>query len=267
MAGSAKRSERASIARVTTAFGVIFAVYQTSEGLQTVFAPTSLFGPVLMILALLIAWPLGRWLGWRGYDAYGLDLRSRSLGLLAGGMLIASLAFLASRSLGTAMGLYSAPAALAAASTGGIAFAVVSTFIPSVTEDILTRGFLLRTLPVRLTAVSYVVLTALLYTANHIWRFDWGVSEQLRLFCLGLAYGAAAWRWRTLWGAVALHWGWNLTNVLVDQLMSTATISTDPARYLSAAVNLIMLAIIILLPRPSEPKTNDQEGRAKPAEG
>jgi membrane protease YdiL (CAAX protease family) len=125
---------------------------------------------------------------------------------------------------------------------------LVSTFIPSVTEDILTRGFLLRTLPVRLTAVSYVVLSALLYTANHVWRFDWGISEQVRLFCLGLAYGAAAWRWRNLWGAVALHWGWNLTNVMFDQVMPMENLSTDSARYVSAAVNLAMLTIVVLLP-------------------
>jgi membrane protease YdiL (CAAX protease family) len=259
----AASSERTSIARVLIAFVLIFAVYQASEGMQTVIASQSPVGPVLMILALLLAWPLGRWLGWRGYDAYGLDLRPRSFALLGAGMLVAALAFLASRSLGAALGFYTRPSPLTAASVGAVGFALVSTFIPSVAEDILTRGFLLRTLPLHLTASSYVVLSALLYTANHVWRFDWGISEQVRLFCLGLAYGAAAWRWRSLWGAVALHWGWNLTNVLVDQLMPTATIATDPARYLSAAVNLVMLVIVVLLPPGrAVQETNAPGGRA-----
>jgi membrane protease YdiL (CAAX protease family) len=242
-------TERRSLVRIAVAFALIFAVYQASEGLQTVFAPKSVIGPALMIFALLLALPLGRWLGWRGYDAYGLDLQPRSFALLAAGMLLAALAFLASRTLGAATGFYAAPATVGTASIGAVGVAVLSTFIPSVAEDILTRGFLLRTLPLQLTAASYVILTALLYTANHVWRFDWGISEQVRLFCLGLAYGAAAWRWRNLWGAVALHWGWNLTNVLVDQLMPTQTLSSDAARYLSAAVNLVMLAIVVLLPR------------------
>lgn len=252
MPSSEGTREQASIGRIATAFVVLFVVYQASEGLQTVFRPTSAVGPTLMVLALLLAWPLGRFLGWRGYDAYGLDLRPRSFALLGGGMLLAALAFLASRSLGTGMGLYSAPSGAAAASVGVVAFALISTFVPSVAEDILTRGFLLRTLPVQLTATPYVVLTAMLYTANHVWRFEWGISEQVRLFCLGLAYGAAAWRWRNLWGAVALHWGWNLTNVLVDQLMPVETLSTDHARYLSAAVNLALLAVVVMLPRPPE---------------
>jgi len=257
MTGRARSNERANVARTTVAFVLLFGVYQASEGLQTIFARTSFLGPALMILAMLLAWPLGRWLGWRGYDAYGLDLQPRSFALLGAGMLIASLAFLGSRSLGTALGFYSAPSGAAAASVGIIGFAVISTFVPSITEDILTRGFLLRTFPVQLKAVSFVVLSALLYTANHVWRFDWGISEQVRLFCLGLAYGAAAWRWRNLWGAVALHWGWNLTNVLVDQLMPIQTLGTDAARYLSAGVNLAMLAIVVLLPR--SPKARDAE--------
>ena len=65
---------RNSWPRVVVAFAAMFAVYQASEGLQTVIAPGNPLGPALMLLALLIAWPLGRWLGWRGYDAFGLEL-------------------------------------------------------------------------------------------------------------------------------------------------------------------------------------------------
>jgi membrane protease YdiL (CAAX protease family) len=238
------------------AFALIFALYQTSEGLQTVFAPSSAVGPALMLGAVLVAWPLGRWLGWRGYDAYGLDLRPRSLAVLASGMLLAGLAFLASRALGAGLGIYGAAGEGGSGSLGlTLALALVTTFVPSLAEDILTRGFLLRTFPVRLSGLSYVVATALLYTANHIWRFDWGVSEQVRLFCLGLAYGAAAWRGRSLWGAVALHWGWNLTNVLADQLMPSNTLHVDAARYLSAAVNLAMLAVVLLIPSARKVRT------------
>lgn len=98
--------ERASIARIAVVFVALFAVYQASEGLQTIFAPASSVGPVLMILTLLLAGLFGRWLGWRGYDAYGLDFQSRTLAILVAGMLLAATAFLATRSIGTAMGFY-----------------------------------------------------------------------------------------------------------------------------------------------------------------
>lgn len=243
-------ARRPPFARAMVAFALILALYQTSEGLQTIFAPSSAIGPALMLAAVLVAWPLGRWLGWRGYDAYGLDLERRSLALVACGMLLASLAFLASRALGGASGIYGPPAAARSASIAiTVAMALVTTFVPSIAEDILTRGFLLRTFPVRLTGAAYIVGTAVLYTVNHIWRFDWGVSEQVRLLCLGLAYGAAAWRWRNLWAAVGLHWGWNFTNVLADHLMPVETLQIDAARYLSALVNLAMFAIVLLIPK------------------
>lgn len=268
MAPKSGSGKRPSIARVVVAFVALFAVYQASEGLQTIFAPASSVGPVLMVLTLFLAGLFGRWLGWRGYDAYGLDFQSRSLAILVAGMLLAAMAFLASRSIGTAVGVFATTGGTVEASVGFLAFALVSTFVPSVAEDILTRGFLLKTLPVQLTAASYVVLSALLYTANHIWRFDWGISEQVRLFCLGLAYGAAAWRWRTLWGAVALHWGWNLSNALVGQVLPAESLSIDAARYLSAAANLAIFAVVVLLPSSAKMRENsapEQEPQAAKA--
>ena len=241
---------KAGMPRVLFAFAVMFAVYQASEGLQTVIAPSSAIGPALMAVALLLAWPLGRWLGWRGYDAFGLDLHPRSLALLGSGMILAALAFLASRSMGAAIGAYGpSPAQDISVTLLMVGAALLTTFVPSVAEDILTRGFLLKAWPVCRSGWIYVPVTALLYTANHIWRLDWGISEQVRLFCLGLVYGAAAWRWRSLWAAVALHWGWNLSNVLVDQWIPTDTLQIDAARYVSAGVNVAMLAIILLVPK------------------
>lgn len=239
--------------RILIAFAILFAVYQASEGLQTVFMPTSPVGPVLMLLALLLAWPLGRWLGWRGYDAYGLDLRASSFRLLGAGVLLAALAKFASMGAGVALGAYIVPGefqAGAALPLSFLAFAALTNFVPSIVEDIITRGFLLRAIPVRLGLWPYVLLSAALYTANHIWRFGWGPSEQLRLFCLGLAYAAIAWRWRSLWGAVALHWGWNFANALAGAVLPVESVGVTEGRLVSAFAHLALFAIVLLLPAP-----------------
>lgn len=239
--------------RILAAFALLFVVYQTAEGLQTVFAPGNPLGPALMVAAALLAWPVGRWLGWRGYDAFGLDASPASVPLLCGGLLIAFLAKLASLSAGFGAGLVvpsaSAPAGLTLAT---VTLGALTTFVPSVAEDILTRGFLLRTIPVRLGFWAYVLGGAALFTANHVWRFDWGVSEQVRLFTFGLAYGAAAWRWRTLWGAVALHWGWNFANVLAGAAIPLDVRDAVEGRYLSAAVHLLLFVIVLCLPSRRE---------------
>jgi membrane protease YdiL (CAAX protease family) len=243
---------------VLVAFAAMFAVYQASEGLQTVIAPGNPLGPALMLVALLIAWPLGRWLGWRGYDAFGLELVRGWPLLLAAGLLLAGLAKLSALALAPLSGAGTLGVASPLLDPAFVAMALMTTFVPSVAEDILTRGFLLRTVPVRLGGVAYVAASAALYTANHVWRFDWGVTEQVRLFCLGLAYGAAAWRWRSLWGAVALHWGWNLADVLTGPVFTLDGGSVVASRLLSGGVHLALLAIVVCLPTRRK-ETSTQE--------
>ena len=240
-------------ARFACVFVLLFTLYQTSEYLQTRSAPGQLAGPVLMLATVLLAWPLGRWLGRRGYDAYALELRSASALLLLAGLAIAVAAKLATLLVAQRAGLVQATGDALPLSLGFLAMALLTTFVPSVAEDILTRGLLLRSLPASLGPWSFVLLSALLYTANHVWRFDWGPTEQLRLFCLGLVYAAAAWRWQTLWAAVALHWGWNLGSVLADAVMPVSVVDVSGFRLLSAGAHLLLLALVLLLPRRPVP--------------
>jgi len=237
--------------RFAAVFGLLFALYQASESLQTRFAPGHPAGPVLMLVMLLAAWPLGRWLGWRGYDAYGLDLRPASLILLVTGLALAVATKLLTLVVGERLGIHAAAYQAAQLTLPLAGLALLATFVPSVAEDILTRGIVLRSLPAALGPWSFVLLSALLYTVNHLWRFDWGWTEQLRLFCLGLAYAAAAWGWQTLWAAVALHWGWNLGSALAEGLMPVEVLDVDAARLLTAAAHLLLLALVLLLPRPA----------------
>jgi membrane protease YdiL (CAAX protease family) len=237
---------RPSCARLLAGFALMFVVYQAAEGLQTVIAPVSPAGPALMLIALLIAWPIGRWLGGRGFDRFGLALGPGWWVILLVGLALAALAKVASLALGLQTGVYAVSGAVQVLTVGTVAVALITTFVPSLAEDILTRGFLLGAAPVRLDFWSYTLLSALLYTANHIWRLDWGITEQLRLFCLGLAYGAAAWRWRSLWGAVALHWGWNLTSVLADRIVPLDTISVVGGRVIGSGAHLVLLLVVLL---------------------
>jgi hypothetical protein len=245
--------------KAVAAFLLLWLLYQGSEALQTRFAPGHSLGPALMLLALLAAWPLGRWLGSPGYKSYSLSSTPGWAWVVAAGLIAAMLAKFGSVGVGRMLGVFAhSPQPPTGIAPLFVVTAAVTTFIPSLVEDILTRGFLMGALPVRLRTIAFLLLSALLYTANHVWRFDWGWTEQLRLFCLGLAYAAAAWRWQTLWAAVALHWGWNLGGVLADGLVPVEVVSVGGTRLLSAAVHLVLLAIVLLLPRPagSAPEQN-----------
>lgn len=72
----------------------------------------------------------------------------------------------------------------------GALWTMFATFFPSVAEDIVTRGFLMRTLPRLSRRWLFVVISAGVYVLSHIYRLANGPSEWLMLFCFGLAYGA-----------------------------------------------------------------------------
>lgn len=256
--------EKASPARVAIGFALLFIVYQAAEAMQVWPPIRSPWGGAVMVAALLIGWPVGRWLGWRGYDAYALDLRRRSFALLAGGFVLALLAKAAALWIGLAVGAYGPVHVIQPEQSAMpmlVGFGLLSTFIPSIAEDILTRGFPVKAAGIRWRGgATFVVASAALYTLNHVWRLDWGWTEQLRLFCLGLAYAAAAWRFRTLWAAVALHWGWNFAGGLSD-LAPIGLADETGARLVSAGVHLALLGIILLLPRNLLGSRNDDRSR------
>ena len=240
--------------RVVLGFLLLLVVYQAAEGLQTVVARGNPLGPALMLLALALAWPVGRWIDGSGWRAFGL-LRPRWLGLLGAGLLLAILAKFAAEAL--ALGLGSETfAPMVALPISALGLLALTTFIPSLAEDILTRGFLLRFAPKPLGFWAYVLASALLYTGNHLWRFDWGLTEQLRLFCLGLAYAAAAYRFRSLWAAVGLHWGWNFAGAALSQAWPTTLADAASGRLVSAAVHLLLFAVIAGWVHAAQPADN-----------
>ena len=66
--------------RAATAFAILFVLYQAAEGIGGRLLGSFTVQAALMVAVVVAAWPLGRWLGFRGYDAYALEWR-RSAGL------------------------------------------------------------------------------------------------------------------------------------------------------------------------------------------
>lgn len=238
--------KRRSIWRLVVAFLILFALYHASEAVGHRMLHSYPAQAGLMIATVLAAWPLGRWIGFGGYDAYGLELSPRALGLLVAMLLAAFGAtaawLIAGLQIGGVALHHAALPALAA-----LGMMALTTFVPSIAEDILTRGFFLRAANPGWNGVVFVLLSAALYTANHIYSYHAGWTEQARLFAMGLAYAAAAWRWQTLWAAVGLHWGYSLANAFTDPL-STITGNAVQGRWLTIGVHLALLAIILLIP-------------------
>jgi membrane protease YdiL (CAAX protease family) len=240
--------------RAAIAFVVLFVLYQSAEGIGDRVLHSFAAQATLMTACVAAAWPLSRWLGFRGYGAWALDARPGSMGWLAVGLALALSAKAMALWIGVRMGIYVAAAGVApqpaAVLAAGLPMLLLSTFIPSVAEDILARGFWYRGAGIAWQrGLAFVAFSSLAYVANHVFRLGLGAPEWTMLACLGIAYATALWRTGTLWAAVGLHWGWNLGNHLGDALVPLDVAAPATAPLLSAAVHLLLAAIMVLLTR------------------
>ncbi|MEL7689065.1 CPBP family intramembrane glutamic endopeptidase [Citromicrobium bathyomarinum] len=210
-----------------------------------------------MLVALLACLPAAWLIRGRPYPAYGLAMRRGWWQLLLAGLCVALLAKLGSVAGGVWLGRATTTAPTAFPGVAGLAALMAITFIPSIVEDIMTRGIPLASRLHQSRLVRFAAISALIYTANHLWRFDWGVTEQVRLMCMGLAYAAACWRWRSLWAAVGLHWGWNLANALAGAVWPVEWVDETAMRLAAALVHLAIFAAIALLPGRNREAVSD----------
>jgi membrane protease YdiL (CAAX protease family) len=245
----ARQPAPASPARLALIFAILFIAYQLPEGLGLRILHSVPILSALMLAFLPIAWLAGRALGFRGLDAWFMGISPRWSLLLAACFALAVLANAGALGVGVAIGVYQIaplgqtigwPMLLAALWT------MFQTFFPSVAEDIVTRGFLMRALPGLSRRWLFVLISAGVYVLNHIYRLANGPSEWLMLFCFGLAYGAALFYSRTLWAAIGLHWGWNFAGGFSDQIVSVDRLVPSMHPMMLAAAHLLMLGVVMV---------------------
>lgn len=239
--------------RAALAFVLLFLLYQGAEGIGARLLDNVAVQAIFMLAMVAAAWPVGRWLGFRGYDAYALEWQRATPVLLAGGLALALLVKYVAVCIGMAFNVYAArapaaPSVAAVSFLSSIPWALVATFVPSIAEDILTRGFLYRALRVRWVPWMFVLSSSVLYVLNHIYRLGAGPAEWAMLFCFGLAYATAVVRTGSLWLAVGLHWGWNLANVLIGDILPYQVVSPMWSSLLSAGAHLVVLGLLFAVP-------------------
>lgn len=249
------------------AFALLFAAYQAPEGLAARWLGQPALAAALMLAFLPLAWAVARRLGLGMAAAYALEWRPQATRWLLGGLALALAAKAAALAAGLQLGVYAAAdqaPTTAAALAGTLAWLALATFVPSLAEDLLTRGFWARVPGWRWRGLAYVLFTTTLYVLNHVYRLANGPAEWLMLACFGLAYAAAAWRSGSLWAAVGLHWGWNFAGQALALGWPTQVLAPAQARGLSAGAHLLLLGVVLLWPQARAPLTA-APGPAQPA--
>ena len=134
--------------RAAIAFVLLFVLYQAAEGVGARLLGSFTVQAGLMLACVLAAWPLSRWLGYRKLGAWALEVDGRAMGWLAGGLLLAIVAKGVALWIGLRSGIHvhavAAPPQALPVLLATLPMLMLSTFVPSIAEDILTRGFWYR---------------------------------------------------------------------------------------------------------------------------
>lgn len=105
----------------------------------------------------------------------------------------------------------------------GLPMLLLMTSFPSIAEDVLTRGYLYGHLFNKMKPWHWVLLSAVVYVLNHIWRLNEDPSVLVYLFLLGVVLASAVWKTKSLWLAFGIHWGANLAFESSHSFVETKT--------------------------------------------
>ncbi len=228
---------------VALGFVLLFAVYHLPEFFQALWIAAA-----FKLLFLLLAFLVVRLQGYQGYAAYGLPLhKNRVIQLMPGiliGVVFYVLPFTASILLGYENVVKVSPLK---AAIQQLPWLLLLTGIPSLAEDILTRGYLFAHLK-KAPAYRWVVISAFVYLLNHIWRLNDGVAVLSYLFVLGLALGLTIVLTQSLWLAFGIHWGANLAFECSRSFIATKTTVTHNGGtwLLAGSWGLLLLLLLVI---------------------
>lgn len=229
-------------ARVWAGFILLFFAYHAAE--YMILFRNSSFGFLgFQLLFFLLSYLIARWQGFSGLAAWGMTknftaFRNFGIGLLAGTCWY-TLYFLTSLLMDFERIEY-IPGFRDFVPQFLLYF--TGSFFSSLSEDILTRGYLYRHLKGIAPAGFIVLFSALIYVLNHIYRLDDGPTVWLYLLITGIFLAIAMVKTGNIWLAAGVHWAGNIVYHTTNSVMHTKTgYNIIPGIYLYI---LFLLALI-----------------------
>lgn len=123
----------------------------------------------------------------------------------------------------------------------------IGTLLPSLAEDILTRGYLMAYWPGKWNFSLLILLSSGVYVLNHIFRLD-KPDVLLYLFVLGLLLMWVFVATRSLWLTLGIHWGSNIAYQFFANIVSFETIKdTGLENYVLAACYVLGFMLVFIL--------------------
>ncbi len=203
---------------------------------------------VFKIGFLLAAFVTCRLQGWKGMEGFGLGLRMGWWQQLLKGLLLGLLFFGLAEGLAVTFG-FEKFNGIAAAEViiKQLPLILLMTFFPSIAEDILTRGYLYGHLFSKMKPWYWVLLSAVVYVLNHIWRLTENPAVLVYLFLLGVVLAFTVWKTGSLWLALGIHWGANIAFESTHAIVKfEPLVAHHGSTWLLAASWFVLLGVLLL---------------------
>lgn len=222
-------------------FVLLFILYHAAE-YMILFRGSAAGFLAFQALFFVAAWGIARWQFHVGIAAWGLDIHKRFLKhLLLGlgmGVLLYGLTFAISVALDIEK-VTLVPSFKAA--LGPASLFIFGNFFSSLSEDILTRGYVYRHLNGDLSNMWLVLLSAAVFLLNHIYRLGGPVETHLYLFLLGVLLVIPLLVTQRLWFTTGVHWAGNVTFYVTHEIVKTEQGSVP------LSSNVILVGVILLM--------------------
>lgn len=243
------KSDKKSILIALLGFVMLFLFYHLPEFLQIHFQkPLIVVLELGMLLFTVIAFIFGRQWHRNGFSIYGLHSLRKNRGNLVKGLLIGILV----AAIANLIPVWLHWSEISIQVNGSqmlllpLLFAV-GTLLPSLAEDILTRGYLRIFWPESWNLNWLIPLSAAVYVLNHIFRLG-KPDVMLYLFILGFLLMWCYIKTGTLWLTLGIHWGSNIAyQVFTNFIIFKSIKETGLENYVLAGCYLSGLLLIILL--------------------
>ena len=222
-------------------FIVLFGLYHAAEYfILFKYSPPGFL--IFQALFFLTAWLLARWQFKKGFSCWGLDSGNMFLKHLGWGMIMGLLLYGLTYFTCLISGIEEITVKPAIIQIiGPLSLFIFGNFFSSLSEDILTRGYLYKHLHGKLNNKALIVISSSVYLLNHIYRLGDGIETYTYLFLLGVLFVVPLILTNRLWFTSGMHWAGNCFFYLSHEIIQT----TSHGSFLSP--NLILIIFIVIL--------------------
>lgn len=254
-----QRTGKGDALRIVVAFVVLFVLYHAAE-YMIVFRNSAAGFLGLQALFFGVALVLGNWYRKNGLKAWGLPFRSAVWKPLLTGVLLGVALYAVPFFTGLAFGIEQIvkvpDGATILKASLPFAFGVL---FSSFSEDVLTRGIPYAYWGRRMGVYALVLLSAAVYTLNHIYRLGDGPAALLYLFLLGIVYMIPVVFTGNLWLTGGMHWAGNVFFFVTHSAIQTEERNPHfSANYLFATWLVLCIPLVWLFCRRREGRLRAQ---------